>query len=59
MPDEYEGKNGFNPKDASDAMKDKDKNGYSNIEDYLNSLVNIKNVMPLATVNATKSKASK
>ena len=59
MPDEYEGKNGFNPKDATDAMKDKDKNGYSNIEDYLNSLVNIKNVMPDATINATKSKASK
>jgi hypothetical protein len=59
MPDEYEVTNGFNPKDASDAMKDKDKNGYSNIEDYLNGIVNIKNVTPVAATNAVKSKASK
>jgi hypothetical protein len=38
MPDEYEIKKGLNPKDAKDASLDKDKNGYSNIEDYLNAV---------------------
>jgi hypothetical protein len=46
MPDTYEVKNGLNPKDASDASKYKGKNGYTNIEEYLNSLVNVKNVVP-------------
>ena len=47
LPDEWETKNGFNPKDASDAGKI-GKNGYSNIEIYLNSVVNEKNVAPIA-----------
>jgi hypothetical protein len=38
MPDEWEIKKGLNPKDAADASLDKDKNGYSNIEDYLNAV---------------------
>ncbi|GAB2824173.1 pectate lyase family protein [Ferruginibacter profundus] len=45
MPDEYEIKNKLNPKDAGDAVKIT-KSGYSNIEVYLNSVVNIKNVKP-------------
>ncbi|NCU02600.1 MAG: polysaccharide lyase [Chitinophagaceae bacterium] len=45
MPDAYEVKNGLNPKDASDAGKIS-KNGYSNIENYLNSVVDIDNVKP-------------
>jgi hypothetical protein len=53
------GRMALTQKDASDAMKRQRQNGYSNIEDHLNSLVNIKNVMPVATINATKSKASK
>ncbi|RYZ30794.1 MAG: polysaccharide lyase [Chitinophagaceae bacterium] len=38
MPDDYEMKKGLNPKDASDASSDKDKNGYTAIEDYLNAV---------------------
>lgn len=45
MPDAYEMKNKLNPDDASDAGKIA-KNGYSNIENYLNSLVNIAIVKP-------------
>lgn len=45
MPDEYEAKNGLNPKDAADSGKIA-KNGYSNIENYLNSVVDVKHVKP-------------
>ncbi|MCD2423074.1 polysaccharide lyase [Niabella pedocola] len=45
MPDDYERKAGLNPNNASDAQIIA-KNGYSNIENYLNSVVNIKNVVP-------------
>lgn len=38
MPDDYETKKGLNPKNATDATLDKDKNGYTNIEDYLNAV---------------------
>ncbi len=46
MPDVYEAKSGLNAKDASDAAKIT-KNGYSNIENYLNSVVNVKDVKPV------------
>jgi len=46
MPDSWETKNGLNPKDPTDASKDKNKDGYSNIEDFLNSAVLVKNVKP-------------
>lgn len=46
MPDEYEIKNGLNPKDASDASKYKGNNSYTNIENYLNGLVDVKKVAP-------------
>ncbi len=40
IPDEWEKKNGLNPNDSSDAAKySKSKSGYTNIEEYLNSLV--------------------
>lgn len=45
MPDSYELKNGLNPKDASDAAKIT-KNGYSNIENYINSVVPLSAVKP-------------
>ncbi|MEI9955928.1 MAG: polysaccharide lyase [Ferruginibacter sp.] len=45
IPDAWEIKNKLNPKDASDAAKIT-KSGYSNIEVYLNSVVNIKNITP-------------
>lgn len=47
MPDAYEVKNGLNPKDAADAGMIA-KNGYSNIENYLNSAVDVKTVKPEA-----------
>lgn len=49
MPDEYEIKAGLNPKNAADAAKIT-KSGYSNIEVYLNSKVDSRNVKPVATV---------
>jgi hypothetical protein len=45
MPDSYEVKMGFNPKDAADATKIA-KTGYSNIEEYLNSVVPLSIVKP-------------
>ncbi|MBK7097140.1 MAG: polysaccharide lyase [Sphingobacteriales bacterium] len=45
IPDDWERKNGLNPKYPSDASKIA-KNGYSNIENYLNSLVHINAVRP-------------
>ena len=36
MPDDWEIKNGLNPNDASDAAMDKDNDGYTNLEEYLN-----------------------
>lgn len=45
MPDDYETKNGLNPKDAADAPAISD-SGYSNIEVYLNSVVPVKQVKP-------------
>ena len=45
IPDEWETKHGLNPKDAKDAAAIA-KSGYSNIEEYLNSYVNIKTVVP-------------
>ncbi len=49
MPDDYEIKNKLNPNDPSDAAKIT-KSGYSNIEVYLNSVVNIANVKPVVAV---------
>lgn len=46
LPDAYEVKHGLNPHDASDSAK-MTKNGYSNIENYLNSLVNLNAVRPV------------
>jgi len=48
MPDDYEKKHGLNPNDASDASKAAGKEGYTNIEVYLNSVVDVKNVRPEA-----------
>jgi hypothetical protein len=49
IPDEYEKKNSLNATDATDAEKIT-KSGYSNIEVYLNSVVNVANVKPVAAV---------
>lgn len=49
IPDTWETAHGLNPHDAADAAMIT-KSGYSNIEIYLNSVVNIKNVTPAAAV---------
>ncbi|MFV0605899.1 MAG: polysaccharide lyase family 1 protein [Niabella sp.] len=47
MPDDYEKKNKLKSKKASDASKlSKDGSGYTNIEVYLNSLVDLNTVQP-------------
>ena len=38
MPDNWELNNGLDPKDASDGNSDLDRDGYTNTEEYLNSL---------------------
>ena len=38
MPDVWESKHGLNPKDAADAAGDVDGDGYTNVEEYLNTL---------------------
>jgi len=54
MPDDWEIKHGLNPHNASDASLDRDKDGYTNIEEFLNSVVDIKNV----TATSTSKKSS-
>jgi len=49
MPDDYEKKNGLDPKNAADGGAIA-KNGYANIENYLNSLVDVKDVKPTGGV---------
>jgi hypothetical protein len=47
MPDDWEKKNGLNPNDPADAAQAaKSKSGYTNIEEYLNSVVPVQNVKP-------------
>ena len=53
MPDKWETAHGLNPKSAADATQDRDKDGYANIEEYLNSVVPLQNVRP----NAGKAKS--
>jgi len=38
MPDEWESKHGLNPKDAADAVKDMNGDGYTNIEKFINGI---------------------
>jgi len=53
IPDDWEVKHGLNPKSAGDASLIT-KSGYSNIEEYLNSIVDVKNV----TANGTSIKTT-
>jgi hypothetical protein len=39
MPDNWELACGLNPDDRADGNGDRDKDGYTNLEEYLNSLV--------------------
>lgn len=46
MPDEWETKNGLNPNSSADASLDRNNDGYTNIEEFLNSVVDINKVKP-------------
>jgi hypothetical protein len=47
IPDEWERKNGLNPNNPDDASHySKSKSGYTNIEEYLNSVVPVQQVRP-------------
>ena len=48
MPDDYETKNGLNPKSAADATLVKGKDGYTNIEVYLNAIAKESNNLSTA-----------
>ena len=39
MPDDWETANGLNPNDAEDRNEDRDSDGFTNLEEYINSLV--------------------
>jgi pectate lyase len=39
MPDAWETERGLNPNDAADGSKDRDGDGYTNVEEYINGLV--------------------
>jgi hypothetical protein len=39
MPDEWERPRGLNPDDAADGSQDRNGDGYTNVEEYLNSLI--------------------
>ena len=39
MPDEWERATNLNPHDSADGPRDRDSDGYTNLEEYLNSLV--------------------
>ena len=54
MPDEWEARHGLNANSANDASLDRDKDGYTNIEEFLNSVVNIKTV----TANSAQKKSA-
>jgi pectate lyase len=57
MPDEWELRVGFNPNDASDGPQDKDGDGYTNVEEYLNGtdpLVFVNYAKPENNVNTLK-----
>ncbi len=41
MPDEWETENGLNLNDPADRNDDRNNDGYTNLEEYLNSLVNV------------------
>jgi len=54
MPDDWETKHGLNANSANDASLDRDKDGYTNIEEFLNSVVNVKTV----TANNAQKKST-
>lgn len=43
MPDYWERHHGFDPNDPKDGARDRDGDGYTNLEEYLNGLVTMPN----------------
>ena len=48
MPDDWESERGLNPQDPADSTKDRDGDGYTNVEEYINSLTGKCAVVTLA-----------
>ncbi|MGI4869878.1 MAG: hypothetical protein ACRYFX_01730 [Janthinobacterium lividum] len=48
LPDQWETAHGLNPKNPADATLDRNKDGYSNIEEFLNGAVKANDVQPKA-----------
>jgi hypothetical protein len=46
MPDAWEKKVGLNARNSTDASQDRDNDGYTNIEEYINSVVPLESVKP-------------
>jgi hypothetical protein len=46
MPDDYETTKGFDPNSDADRNGDKNGNGYTNLEDYLNGIITIERAYP-------------
>ena len=57
MPDYWEEQYGLNRRDAADAMKDADGDGYANIEEYANSTDPTGGGLPVVFVSASVSRA--
>jgi hypothetical protein len=53
MPDDWERSEGFNPNSAADGPLDRDGDGYTNVEDYLNSLA-----PPIYPIQGTRASAA-
>ena len=53
MPDDWEESAGLDPADAGDGARDRDGDGYTNLEDYLNSLVAMRPPVVYSTRNGT------
>ena len=53
MPDVWETQQGFNPTNAADGALDADGDGYTNVEEYLNSILGLEEdaVAPAAPTN--------
>lgn len=58
MPDAWETAQGFNPNDATDRNGDKNSNGYTNLEEYLNELAGDQPTSSPVAVPATTVKSS-
>jgi hypothetical protein len=58
MPDDWERSKGLNPKSAADGRLDPDGDGYTNVEDYLNSLAPSVYSVPAARASATVKQRS-